>query len=147
MRFEALLWSQLQQLHDRDISVHAYSPLVSADPRSPRYAFSVGGHPFFIVGMHPKASRRTRRFRYPALVFNSHVQFERLKERGLYGRIQQEVRRREIALQGSLNPNLSEFGESSEARQYSGRAAEDDWRCPFTPRTESAATFAEEPAS
>jgi FPC/CPF motif-containing protein YcgG len=47
------------------------------------------------------------------------------------------VREREIALQGSLNPNLADFGERSEARQYSGRAVEDQWRCPFHRRTTS----------
>jgi FPC/CPF motif-containing protein YcgG len=67
------------------------------------------------------------------MVFNSHIQFERLKERGIYGRIQREVRAREINLQGSINPNLSDFGERSEAAQYSGRAAPADWRCPFRP--------------
>ena len=40
-------------------------------------------------------------------------------------------RAREMKWQGSLNPNLSGFGERSEAREYSGRAIEDDWRGPF----------------
>jgi len=34
-------------------------------------------------------------------------------------------------VQGSLNPNLADFGERSEARQYSGREVEEHWRCPF----------------
>ncbi|MEP6902345.1 MAG: YqcI/YcgG family protein, partial [Actinomycetota bacterium] len=29
------------------------------------------------------------------------------------------------------NPNLSDFGTQSEARQYSGRAVEHEWKCPF----------------
>ena len=41
------------------------------------------------------------------------------------------VRERDIALQGSANPNLADFGERSEARQYSGRVTEPAWRCPF----------------
>jgi hypothetical protein len=36
-----------------------------------------------------------------------------------------------MRLQGSINPNLSDFGVHSEARQYSGRAVEDAWKCPF----------------
>ena len=36
-----------------------------------------------------------------------------------------------MQLQGSINPMLSDFGEATEARQYSGRAVEDDWRAPF----------------
>jgi uncharacterized protein len=132
--FERLLWAQLQALHELDVTRYAWSALVDPDPGSPRFGFSVGGHPFFVVGLHPGASRTTRRFPLPTLVFNSHVQFEQLKERGVYQRIQREVRVREIELQGSINPNLSDFGEVSEARQYSGLAAPADWRCPFQPR-------------
>ena len=132
--FERLLWEQLQALHELDIASSAWSALVDPDPESPRFGFSVAGHPFFVVGLHPGSSRLTRRFPLPTLVFNSHVQFEQLKERGTYQRIQREVRIREVALQGSINPNLSDFGEVSEARQYSGLAAPADWRCPFQPR-------------
>jgi FPC/CPF motif-containing protein YcgG len=132
--FEELTWRQLQRLHDLDVLHHDWDPAVDADPASPRFGFSVGGHAFFVVGLHPAASRISRRFPHPALVFNSHLQFRRLRERGVYHRIQQQVRQRELALQGSLNPNLADFGEASEARQYSGRAVPDDWRCPFRPR-------------
>jgi FPC/CPF motif-containing protein YcgG len=41
------------------------------------------------------------------------------------------VRERDVALQGSTNPNLADFGQASEARQYSGRATEVAWQCPF----------------
>jgi len=88
-------------------------------------------HPFFVIGLHPHASRLARRFSNPALVFNSHRQFEKLREDGRYWKIQAATRSREIDLQGSINPNLADFGEESEARQYSGRMVEADWRCPF----------------
>ncbi|MBF9070651.1 YqcI/YcgG family protein [Streptacidiphilus sp. NEAU-YB345] len=132
--FERLLWDQLQALHDIDVTRYPWSPLVDPDPSSPRFGFSVGEHPFFVVGLHPGASRVSRRFPLPTLVFNSHVQFERLKANGGYQRIQREVRRREIALQGAINPNLADFGEDSEARQYSGMAVADAWVCPFDPK-------------
>jgi hypothetical protein len=45
--------------------------------------------------------------------------------------MQQTIRRRDIALQGSTNPMLSDFGEQSEARQYSGRAVDAGWSPPF----------------
>ena len=64
-------------------------------------------------------------------MFNPHAQFGRLRGEGRFRRIQQAIREREIAVQGSLNPNLADFGERSEARQYSGRAVEEEWRCPF----------------
>ncbi|MFL6126124.1 guanitoxin biosynthesis heme-dependent pre-guanitoxin N-hydroxylase GntA [Actinophytocola sp.] len=134
--FEALVWDQLQGLHDRDVRWFAWADLAEPDPASDRFAFSIAQQAFFVVGMHASASRITRRFSYPTLVFNSHVQFERLRERGIYGRIRNEVRSREMALQGSINPNLSDFGERSEALQYSGRATSPDWICPFRPCTD-----------
>jgi FPC/CPF motif-containing protein YcgG len=135
-RFEELLWDQLQQLHELDATRFGWDPVADRDPASPKFGYSVGGHAFFVVGLHSNASRTTRRFPLPTLVFNSHRQFERLKERGMYQRIQTQVRQREMALQGSLNPNLSDFGSTSEAGQYSGRAVPPDWRCPFRPEPE-----------
>jgi FPC/CPF motif-containing protein YcgG len=131
--FETLLWRQLQALHDIDVPRFTWDPLVSPDPESPRFGFSIGGHGFFVVGLHANASRISRRFDHTTLVFNSHRQFEALKERGMYRRIRAQVREREMALQGSLNPNLSDFGVASETRQYSGRAVDADWKCPFQP--------------
>jgi len=87
---------------------------------------------FFVVGLHPRASRPARRFDKPTLVFNLHDQFVRLRESGGYEKMRKTIVERDIALAGSSNPMLSRHGEGSEARQYSGRAVEDDWQCPFT---------------
>lgn len=133
LAFEHRLWTQLQHLHERDDPAVGWDPMASADPESARFSFSFAGHAFFIVGLHARSSRRARRFRWPALVFNPHAQFERLRADGRYARYQTLIRARDLALQGSLNPNLADFGERSEARQYSGRATESDWRCPFHP--------------
>lgn len=127
---EALLWAQLQALHEADLT-RGWAPSVSDRPEDPRFAFSFAGTAFFVVGLHPASSRLARRFGWPALVFNPRAQFERLRADGRYGGLRDRIRAREIALQGDLNPNLAEFGEASEARQYSGRAAEPEWRCPF----------------
>ncbi len=94
----------------------------------------MAGNAFFVVGMHPDASRAARRFAWPTLVFNAHEQFEHLREDGRYGGLQRQIRARELRLDGTLNPNLADFGRHSEARQYSGRATEDSWRCPFQHR-------------
>jgi len=136
--WEQLLWSQLQSLHDLDRAHHSWDPTVSSDPADPGFSFSVAGTAFFVVGLHPSSSRRSRRFAWPTLVFNAHEQFERLREQNQFQRIRETVRARDYRLQGSLNPNLSDFGEASEARQYSGRAVEEGWRCPFStrPRTD-----------
>ena len=128
--FEGRLWEQLQQLnaHDRG---RPWDAAVSADPDDEQFAFSFAEHALFVVGMHAHSSRLARRFRWPMLVFNPRAQFDRLRADGRFEPLRAAVREREIALQGSLNPNLADFGERSEARQYSGRAVEADWRCPF----------------
>ncbi|MDP9017764.1 MAG: YqcI/YcgG family protein [Candidatus Eremiobacteraeota bacterium] len=131
LEFENTLWRQLQELHNLDRQYYNYDCSVSANPNSPDFGFSFGGEAFFVVGMHPQASRVARRFSTKALAFNARSQFDALRAQGLYGRFQSRVRDREIALQGSLNPNLSEFGESSEARQYGGRPVDSSWQCPF----------------
>ena len=133
--FERDLWKQLQRLSDRDVSA-PWDGTVSDDASDAGFAFSFAGRALFVVGLHPGSSRLARQFRWPALVFNPHRQFERLRETGRFERLRAAVREREIALQGSLNPNLADFGVQSEARQYSGRATEADWECPFHRRAD-----------
>lgn len=131
--FEDLLWRQLRALNSYDAPLFEWDPAVSSDPENPHFSFSFAGRAFFIVGLHPHSSRQARRFPWPALVFNPHEQFVRLREEGRWERFQQIIRAREKALQGSLNPNLSDYGTITEARQYSGRQVERDWRPPFEP--------------
>lgn len=132
--FEAALWAQLQLLHERDDPAAGWDPRVSADPADPRFSFSLVGCAYFVVGLHPGSSRLARRFRWPTLVFNPHEQFERLRDRGQFEPLKEAIRARDTALQGSINPNLTDFGERSEAHQYSGRKTESGWRCPFNPK-------------
>lgn len=132
-RFEHDLWTRLDAVRRVDAREFGWAHDVSADPTAPDFAYSVAAHPFFVAGLHPGASRTSRRFAYPALVFNSHRQFRRLKEFGVYAGFQRRIRAMEIALQGTVNPMLGEHGTTSEARQYSGRAVEPDWVCPFRP--------------
>ena len=131
-RFETSMWSQLWRIHQLDIQAgNLPADDVSNDTKSPHFCLSMAGHPFFLIGLHPKASRLARRFSHPVLVFNSHRQFEKLREDGRFAKMQAATRSRDIDLQGSVTPNLADFGEASEARQYSGRKVEADWRCPF----------------
>jgi len=132
LEFERNLWSQLQSLHDLDRAKgYQWNGEVSHDPERCDFSFSVGGRAFFVVGMHPHASRQARRSPVPCLVFNFHDQFEAMKASGKYQSMQEAIRQRDIALQGFINPVLARFGEASEARQYSGRAVEANWKCPF----------------
>lgn len=134
VQFERLLWRQLQALHERDGRRHRWDPSVSSDPEDPSFSFSFAGRAFFVVGLHAASSRWARRFAWPTLVFNPHRQFEQLRRQGGFTRLQERIRARERALQVTLNANLSDFGERSEARQYAGRPVEEDWRCPFQSR-------------
>ena len=63
--------------------------------------------------------------------FNQGPLQETLRAAGHFERLRLAIRRRDRALQGAINPNLSDFGERSEANQYSGRRTEAGWKCPF----------------
>jgi FPC/CPF motif-containing protein YcgG len=128
-RFEQLLWRELALLAEADDQ--SWSPSVSAHPDDPHFGFSVAGTAYYVVGLHPGASREARRAPLPALVFNLHEQFDRLRSDGNYVRMRDTIRRRDTELQGSVNPMMDDHGSSSEARQYSGRAVAADWRPPF----------------
>lgn len=136
--FEQLLWEQLRALNRCDAPLFDWDPAVSSDPENPHFSFSFAGSAFFIVGLHANSSRQARQFPWPALIFNPHDQFVRLREQGGWERFQEIIRAREMALQGSLNPNLSDYGSITEARQYSGRQVENDWHPPFQPQPPTA---------
>mgnify|MGYP003623085969 CR=1 FL=1 len=127
--FERSLWRQLQDLHQLDDEPWARG--VSDDPGDPRFSFSFGGRAYFIVGLHGASSRWSRRFAWPTLVFNPHEQFDELRQDGRMSRWQQVIRARDAELQGGINPNLGDFGQLPEARQYSGKQNPPNWKCPF----------------
>lgn len=127
--FEELLWGLLQRIHDGDDQ--PWSADVSADPTNPHFAFSVAGSAYFVVGLHPAASRIARRAPLPTIVFNPHAQFETLRRTGQFDRMRDIIRRRDRDVQGTINPMVADHGESSEAIQYSGRLHSHDWKAPL----------------
>ncbi|MBA3833398.1 MAG: YqcI/YcgG family protein [Chthoniobacterales bacterium] len=129
--FERLLWLQLQKLHQIDAKRYAWDPSVASDPADQHFSFSFASEALYVVGMHANSSRISRRFPWPALIFNPHEQFERLRSEGKWRRMQAAIRARDFGLQGSVNPMLSDFGEESEAWQYSGRLVDKHWHAPF----------------
>ncbi|MDX7953969.1 guanitoxin biosynthesis heme-dependent pre-guanitoxin N-hydroxylase GntA, partial [Lichenihabitans sp. Uapishka_5] len=133
--FEQSLWARAQSLSDKD-AWHGqdYDARVTSDPASPHFSLSFGGEAFFIVGLHPGASRPARRFSSPAMVFNLHNQFEQLRAQGRYEKLRDSILQRDEVLAGTRNPMLAQHGEVSEARQYSGRLVDAAWRCPLQPR-------------
>lgn len=137
--FEAALWKRLQSLTDKDQWLgQRGDPRVGHDPDDPHFAMSFGGQGFFVVGLHPRASRPARRFEAPVLVFNLHDQFERLRAEQRYEPLRAKILERDLALAGSINPMLARHGQISSARQYSGRAVGAAWTCPFSGRSGAA---------
>ena len=129
--FDQLLWKRLQALQILDAENYSYDNRVSANPSSAKFSFSIKQEAFYIIGLHPKSSRLARQFKYAALVFNPHAQFEELKVTAKYDAMKTTVRKRDVLLSGSVNPMLKDFGESSEVFQYSGREYGADWQCPL----------------
>lgn len=127
--FEKLLWKQLEAIHQVDDV--AWDEAVSKDPSDQNFSFSIAGKAFYIVGLHPGSSRIARRSPYATITFNLHWQFEKLREMGSYEKVRDKIRERDRELQGEMNPMLEDFGSSSEAKQYSGRAVDEEWKCPF----------------
>ena len=135
LKFEQLLWQQLQAMHGIDARYFNWDGTVSKEPDSPDFSFSLGGRAFFVVGMHPNSSRLARRSEFLCLVFNPHDQFETLRSTGKYEHLRDTIRERDVAFQGNVNPMLANFGQASESRQYSGRAVSPQWHCPFHPHS------------
>lgn len=129
--YEQSLWEFLSKVSAADPV--KWDPEVEADPDSSKFSFSLLGTAFYLVGLHPQSSRNARRFQYPAIVFNLHEQFEKLRDMGAYTTVRDRIRKRDKKKNGSVNPMLEDFGQSSEARQYSGRKVSEDWKCPFNP--------------
>ena len=129
--YENRIWMQLQQLHDSEKNEQAWDPAVSSNPVESNFSFSFNGTAFFVVGLHPKASRKARRFGYTAMAFNLHRQFEQLREKGVYENMKKVIREREVSYDGSINPMLEDHGEGLVAPQYSGRKVDKNWKCPF----------------
>jgi FPC/CPF motif-containing protein YcgG len=134
--FEVAMWERLRAIHLIDREQHDWDSSVSDDPQSPHFSMSIGGRGFFVIGMHPRASRQARRFQCPVMVFNLHSQFEHLRTDGRYGKLSAAIIARDVMFSGSSNPMLAVHGQRSEARQYSGRQVDDDWACPFVRTTE-----------
>jgi len=129
--FEEMLWLRLNSFADLDRKNYYHDNRVDSDPSSGRFSFSLKEEAFFIIGLHPSSSRKARRFAYPAIVFNPHEEFERLKRSDRYESMKRVVRRRDELHSGSINPMLKDFGEAPEVFQYSGKQYDSAWKCPL----------------
>ncbi|WP_327303578.1 guanitoxin biosynthesis heme-dependent pre-guanitoxin N-hydroxylase GntA [Streptomyces sp. NBC_01298] len=127
--FEQLLWQQLQGLHDLDTQPVWWDP-TGLEEWNDELGFVFGGRNFFVVGLHPAASRWSRRFGWPTLVFNALSHVRPLERADQFARMQSKIRARDHRLQGSNNPSLDQ----SQVAQFSGRDVEADWEFPLRPR-------------
>lgn len=117
--FETYFWNFLASLRNFDKKFFKYDRRVSSNPYDSNYSFSLQGEAFFILMLHPNSPRLARQTT-PSIVFNPHQQFERMRESGVYARVRNIIRKRDVDLQGNINPALKDFGEKSEVLQYSG---------------------------
>lgn len=129
--YETLFWKYLQALHDADSRQFGWDTRVESNIHSPKFSFSLGEEAFFVVGLHPNSPRTARQFQYPAIVLNPHHQFEQLRQNKLFQTLKQAIRGRDKAAYGSTNPMLDDFGQSTEALQYTGQCYDDTH--PFCP--------------
>ncbi|WP_086821324.1 guanitoxin biosynthesis heme-dependent pre-guanitoxin N-hydroxylase GntA [Allokutzneria sp. NRRL B-24872] len=127
--FERVLWRHLQLVHDLDSREHGVQHGASSDPEQSNFGFHVGGHAFFVAGMHPGSSRATRRLCLPALAITANEQFMALGEKFLS--LQGRIRAREVTNNGSVNPSFARYEYEQPARHFSGRLTEPDWKCPY----------------
>src|SRR5690554_7731248 len=59
--YEEYLWKRLQSWTDKDVWLGYKNDMsVSSDPTDAHFSLSFGGHAFFAVGLHPRASRKAR---------------------------------------------------------------------------------------
>ncbi|WP_158942353.1 guanitoxin biosynthesis heme-dependent pre-guanitoxin N-hydroxylase GntA [Streptomyces sp. ERV7] len=124
--FERSLWAQLQGMRRLDGSRPGATVTEPVRVTEQDEGFVFSGRPFFVVGLHPAASRWARRFAWPTLVFNSLTHDEYLRRRGQYERMQTKIRERDARLQGSVNPAV----DLPQVAQFSGRMVGPDWQCP-----------------
>lgn len=119
--YERIFWSFLSRLQSLDKKKYPHDPRVSSDPAADNFSFSLKSEAFFILALHPESPRWARRFKHPTIVFNPHIQFENLRSKGTFKKIQSLIRLKDKLLQGAINPMLNDFGEKSEVFQYIGR--------------------------
>lgn len=132
LSYEGALWELLINLHEHDRVNNPWDHRVSSNPEDKEFSYSFGNTAFFMVGMHPRSSRRARRFKYPSIAFNLHEQFEHLRETGRFERMKRAIRKNERQFDKTINPMLKDYGKGLEAPQYSGRNVGRHWKCPLT---------------
>lgn len=130
-QFEAAMWEELSALTSTSEADADWARGWSRDPSQRNFTLCIGGHAFFVVGLHPASSRKGRVFPFPVLIFNVFDQFRDLQAAGIYDAMVAKNRERDIKFSGSANPMAVEHGDTWESIQFSGRNNSGEWKCPF----------------
>lgn len=130
-RFENEMWNELSHITSFEDSKTDWPEGVTTDPNDKAFCFHLFGEAFFVVGLHSRSSRASRRFRHPTLIFNIFSQFRELDRQSLYHPMVKTNRARDTRFQGSPNPMSVRHGDDWETIQFSGRTNSDQWKCPF----------------
>ncbi len=118
---ESFFWRFIKKLSECDRKWFKHDSRVSSDIWSNFFSYSLKEEAFFLLLLHPKSPRLSRRYSRPAIVFNLHSQFEVLRKNQKFSRIRDAIRKRDYALQGERNLMLADYGNASEIFQYTGR--------------------------
>jgi FPC/CPF motif-containing protein YcgG len=94
--FSIMLYQQLYKLHQLDKEHFEWDDSVSNDPHSLHFGFSFGGKAFQVTGLHANASRISRTFPYPVIIFNMHAQLQNMKKEGTYQKLKTMIRQRDL---------------------------------------------------
>lgn len=127
-------WDLMQRLHD--IDAQYWDPRFSQDPESSEFAFSFAGLGHLVVTLYPGASRFSRRFAWPTLVFNP-LEQDRAKfpEEAEFVRFRDQIRLRDSRLQGQVNPALPRTLDDSQVPGFAGTPVPPGWQCPLRLRS------------
>ncbi len=129
--YETAFWQRLQAISNIDAQHYKFDSRVSSDIQSPLFSFSIKVEALFAVGMHGSCSRDARRFKYPAIVFNPHAQFDMFKQTTKYKNLQSSIRKRDMVFSGLINPMLNDHAISPEIIQYTGKNYGHLFSCPL----------------
>lgn len=134
--YEREFWGVLRFLHEHD--PREWPPDIPADAEEPRWEFSFGGEPVFVVCNTPAHRRRRSRSSAGMLItFQPRWVFEGLEGDSPRGRAAREVIRRRLSAYDEVpaHASLGDYGDpgNREWRQYFLPDAEDKQpaRCPF----------------
>lgn len=136
--WDRTVWAALQRLHDVD--GRPWDSRWSTVPGDADFALSLAGCGMLVVSLYPGASRFSRRFAWPTLVFNPPEQDRaNFPDDESFLRFQDAIRARDVRLQGSMNPSLPPTLDDPQAPGFSGAPVGPFWRCPLVVRTPAGA--------